>query len=136
MAALSRDHKRRIIFIRFFLVFCSGFEVITKGISSTSNSIGIEFNHVPGVDDSPDLMGYKVLYKQTDNDEWWQEIDKRGGWYRHHTISNLAPYTNYSIRVAPYSFKAGGLAGPMQVNATAEGGEGTILDIIRVKIMW
>ena len=125
MAALSRDCKRRLIFIRFFLVFCSGLEVITKGISSTSNSLGIEFNHVPGVDDSPDLMGYKVLYKQTDNDQWWQEIDKRGGWYRHHTISNLAPYTNYSIRVAPYSFKAGGLAGPIQVNATAEGGEGT-----------
>ena len=81
-------------------------------------------------------MGYKVLYKQTDKDEWWQEIDKRGGWHRHHTISNLAPYTNYSVRVAPYSFKAGGLAGRIQVNATAEGGEGAFLDIIREKIIW
>ena len=67
-------------------------------------------------------MGYNVLYKQTDTDEWWRQHTIRGGWSRHYTINDLKPYKNYSIRVAPYSFRAGGLAGPIRVNETKEDG--------------
>ena len=106
---------------QFLLVFCEGLETVAQGISITSSGIEIKFNHVTGIDSHVDLMGYKVLYKRTDTNEWWRAVDIRGG-YRTRTISGLKPYKNYSIRVAPYSFRAGGLAGPIVINETKEDG--------------
>lgn len=106
----------------FFLVFCDGLEIITEADSVGSRQIRIKFNHVREVNSHNDLMGYTVLYKEKDEDEWWQPVDIRGGWQRDATVKNLQPYTNYSFRVALYSFRASGLAGPVAVIETLEDG--------------
>lgn len=107
---------------QFLLVFCEGLEIVPQGISASPRSIEIKFDHVAGIDSHVDHMGYKVLYKRTDTDEWWQSLDIRGGWHRKWTVSGLRPHKNFSIRVAPYSFRGGGLAGPIAINETKEDG--------------
>ena len=67
-------------------------------------------------------MGYTVLHKKTDSNDSWKPHDVRGGWPHYYKISGLKPYTNYSVRVTPYSFQASGLLGPITILETAEEG--------------
>ena len=83
-------------------------------------TIAITFNNIPGLYHSIDFMGYAILFKMTDAEEWWQVRYKRGGWGRTYTFKDLRPYVNYTFRVSPYALKAGGLAGPPQTIQTKE----------------
>ena len=106
--------------IFFIVVYCSGLQITIEEFSVEPTSIAFKFNNIPGLSHSADFMGYAVLFKMTDAEEWWQVRDKRGGWGRHYTFKDLRPYVNYTFRVSPYSFKAGGLAGPPQTIQTKE----------------
>lgn len=106
--------------IFFLVVYCSGLQITIKDFSVEPTTIAIKFNNIPGLDHSADFMGYAILFKMTDAEEWWQVRYKRGGWGRSYIFEELRPYVNYTFRVSPYALKAGGLAGPPLTIQTKE----------------
>ena len=106
--------------IFFLVVYCSGLQITLEDFSVEPTIIEITFNNIPGLYHSVDFLGYAILFKKTDAEEWWQVRYKRGGGGRTYIFKELRPYVNYTFRVSPYGLKAAGLAGPPQTIQTKE----------------
>lgn len=106
----------------YLTVFCEGLNIVANSSDIGSRHLGISFNTVEKLNHHKHLMGYTVLHKKTDSNDPWKPHDVRGGWPHYYKITGLKPYTNYSVRVTPYSFQAAGLLGPITILETAEEG--------------
>ena len=81
-------------------------------------------------------MGYTVLHKKTLSNDPWTPHNVRGGWPHYCKVSGLKPYTNYSLRVTPYSFQAAGLIGPIAVLETLEDGTSVFFNFYYLTYMY